>query len=131
MAEIQDLESEVSEIEAVEAKDEQAAVVEQKAEDIIPEEFRGMSVAELARIAAHARKEMGRQGNELGEIRKLADGHRSSVVQCLGIFCAVIGRNLNGLSGRQARFHVQRQLAMKCKSSERIRAGNNRYPSAI
>ena len=73
MAEIQDLESEVSEIEAVEAKDEQAAVVEQKAEDIIPEEFKGMSVAELARIAAHARKEMGRQGNELGEIRKLAD----------------------------------------------------------
>lgn len=73
MAEIQDLESEVSEIEAVEAKDEQAAVVEQKAEDIIPDEFKGMSVAELARIAAHARKEMGRQGNELGEIRKLAD----------------------------------------------------------
>lgn len=74
MAEIQDLESEVSEIEAVEQEDakvEQAAA-EAKSEDV-PDEFKGMSVAELARIAAHARKEMGRQGNELGEIRKLAD----------------------------------------------------------
>lgn len=74
MAKIQDLESEVSEIEAVEQEDakvEQAAA-EAKSEDV-PDEFKGMSVAELARIAAHARKEMGRQGNELGEIRKLAD----------------------------------------------------------
>lgn len=73
MAEIQDMEDEASEIEVVEAKDEQAAEVESKPEDIIPDEFKGMSVSELARIALHARKEMGRQGNELGEIRKLAD----------------------------------------------------------
>ena len=76
MAEVHDLEVEASELEVVEQQDtenEQAARVEQKVEDVIPEEFRGMSVAELARIAAHARKEMGRQGNELGEIRKLAD----------------------------------------------------------
>ena len=76
MAEIQDMEEEAGEIEVVEQQDttkEQAAAVEQKVEDIIPDEFKGMSVAELARIAQHARKEMGRQGNELGEIRKLAD----------------------------------------------------------
>ena len=76
MAEIQDMEEEAGEIEVVEQQDstkEQAAAVEQKVEDVIPDEFKGMSVAELARIAQHARKEMGRQGNELGEIRKLAD----------------------------------------------------------
>lgn len=79
MAEVQDLEVEVSEIEAIEqldAETKQAAEVEVKPEapeDDIPEEFRGKSQAELARIAMHARKEMGRQGNELGEIRKLAD----------------------------------------------------------
>lgn len=78
MAEIQDLEVEASEIEGIEKLDsenEQAAKVEVKTEttDDIPEEFKGKSVAELARIAQHARKEMGRQGNELGEIRKLAD----------------------------------------------------------
>jgi hypothetical protein len=76
MAEIQDMDEEAGEIEVVEQQDttkEQAAAVEQKVEDVIPDEFKGMSVAELARIAQHARKEMGRQGNELGEIRKLAD----------------------------------------------------------
>lgn len=79
MAEVQDLEAEASEIEAVEqldAEKEQAAEVEAKPEtpeDDIPDEFKGMSPSELARIAMHARKEMGRQGNELGEIRKLAD----------------------------------------------------------
>ena len=76
MAEIQDMEEEAGEIEVVEQQDsinEQAAAVASKPEDVIPDEFKGMSVAELARIAAHARKEMGRQGNELGEIRKLAD----------------------------------------------------------
>jgi hypothetical protein len=75
MAEIQDLEEEASELEVVEQQDtekEQAAKVE-VTEDDIPEEFKGKSASELARIAIHARKEMGRQGNELGEIRKLAD----------------------------------------------------------
>lgn len=42
-------------------------------DDDVPEEFRGKTVAELARIAKHAQQQMGRQGNELGEIRKLAD----------------------------------------------------------
>ena len=77
MAEVHDLEVEVSEIDAVEEQDaevKQAAPVEQvKVEDVIPDEFKGMSVSELAKIAQHARREMGRQGNELGEIRKLAD----------------------------------------------------------
>lgn len=74
MAEVQDLEVEASEIDAVEEQDsvEQATQVA-KPEDEIPDEFKGMSQAELARIAVHARREMGRQGNELGEIRKLAD----------------------------------------------------------
>lgn len=48
----------------------------------IPQEFRGKSAAEIARIAQHARREMGRQANELGEVRKLADELlRSSLVK--------------------------------------------------
>ena len=80
MAEIQEFDTEVSEIEAVEQQDAQAEQVKQAApaapqqvEEDIPEEFRGMSVKDLANIAKHARREMGRQANELGEIRKLAD----------------------------------------------------------
>lgn len=75
MAEMQDLEQEASELEVVEqqdAKEEQAAKVETPDDDI-PEEFKGMSAAELARVAKHARTQMGKQANELGEIRKLAD----------------------------------------------------------
>lgn len=63
---------EVGEIEAVAQQEEQKQQVQQPDEDI-PDEFKGMSQAELARIAKHARREMGRQANELGEIRKLAD----------------------------------------------------------
>lgn len=79
MAEMQDVfEDEVSEIEAVEQQDQQAAATVQQQqtkqqEDDLPEEFKGLSVKELANIAKHARREMGRQANELGEVRKLAD----------------------------------------------------------
>jgi len=76
MAEVQDLEVEASELEVVEQQDtekEQAAAVEVKPEDDIPEEFKGMSAAELARVAKHARTQMGKQANELGELRKLSD----------------------------------------------------------
>jgi hypothetical protein len=75
MAEMQD-DVEVGEIEAVEQQDSQAVAAVQKpaeVDDEIPEEFRGMSVKDLANIAKHARREMGRQANELGEVRKLAD----------------------------------------------------------
>jgi hypothetical protein len=78
MAEVQELDTEVSELEAVEEQIEQQQASERqeekpKQDDDLPEEFRGKSVAELARIAQHARREMGKQANELGEVRKLAD----------------------------------------------------------
>jgi hypothetical protein len=72
MAEIEDFEQEIGEIEAVEHQEvEKQAEVKQ--EDEIPEEFRGLSQGELARKLKHSYREMGKQANELGEIRKLAD----------------------------------------------------------
>lgn len=77
MAEVQELESpEVGELEVVSAQieEQQAQEPAQAApEDDTPEEFKGMSQSELARLVKHARREMGKQANELGEIRKLAD----------------------------------------------------------
>lgn len=79
MAEMIDqIEDEVSEIDAVDHQDREAEVSEapqpdQQQADDLPDEFKGMSVRELANIAKHARKEMGRQANELGEVRRLAD----------------------------------------------------------
>ena len=78
MAEVHELEveevSEIGEIEAEAQKQEQQQEeVRPDPQEDVPDEFRGKSVAELARIAQHARREMGRQANELGEIRKLAD----------------------------------------------------------
>lgn len=72
MAEVQDEIVEVSELEAEAAKEE-AKQTEQKTDDDLPEEFVGKTPQEIARIAMHARREMGRMGNELGEVRKLAD----------------------------------------------------------
>lgn len=71
MAEIQDLESEASELEVVESQDAAKAVTTE--EDNIPEEFRTLSKADLAGMLKHTRKELGRQNAEVGEIRKLAD----------------------------------------------------------
>ena len=42
-------------------------------EDIIPEKYKGKSVAEIARMHEEAEKLIGRQANEVGELRKLTD----------------------------------------------------------
>jgi hypothetical protein len=75
MAEVQEFEEEVGELEAVAEKVEQqeSKKPDVAPEDDLPDEFKGKSIKDLVGITLHARKEMGRQANELGEIRKLAD----------------------------------------------------------
>jgi hypothetical protein len=77
MAEIQEFEEvvgdEIGEIEAEAQKPAPTPVPEPTVDDDIPPEYRGLSQAELARKLKHSYREMGRQANELGEIRKLAD----------------------------------------------------------
>ena len=74
MAEMQELEQdEIGELEAVAAKIEQQESKPEVVADDIPDEFKGLSVKDLVGMTLHARKEMGRQANEVGEIRKLAD----------------------------------------------------------
>ncbi len=75
MAEVTDVDVEQGELEAVseQIQQEETRVEPPKVEDDVPEEFKGKSAAELARIAQHARREMGKMGNELGEVRRLAD----------------------------------------------------------
>jgi hypothetical protein len=73
MAEIID-DNEVSELEAVEQQDAQAAeVAKVPTEDDVPDEFKALSKSDLAGMLKHARKELGRQNAEVGEVRKLAD----------------------------------------------------------
>ena len=74
MAEIQELEDVSGELETVEAQIEQQPVVEApKVEDDIPPQFRGKSVKEIAEYALATERSLSRQGNELGEVRRLAD----------------------------------------------------------
>lgn len=75
MAEVQEMEVESQEIGEIEAEaiKEQPQVQNTPVEEDIPDEFKGMSVKDLVGMTLHARKEMGRQANEVGEIRKLAD----------------------------------------------------------
>jgi hypothetical protein len=75
MAEVQELENEeVGELEAVE-EEIQTAQVEPAAveDDDIPEQFRGKSPKEIAKYAAAMEKRLSKQGQELGDVRKLAD----------------------------------------------------------
>lgn len=72
MAEVQDFEDvseEIGEIEAVEQKQAAQSIVE----EVIPERYRGKSASEIARMHQEAEKVISRQGQEVGEIRKLAD----------------------------------------------------------
>ena len=70
MAEIQDIDGEVGEIEAVE---EQLAEPTPAEVPQIPEVYRGKSVDDLVKMHQEAEKLIARQGIEVGEVRKLAD----------------------------------------------------------
>lgn len=54
----------------VEAQDEQPP---QEQEDDLPDKYRGKSAKELARMHQEAEKALGRQGSEVGELRRLVD----------------------------------------------------------
>lgn len=78
MADIQELDGsaseEVGELEAVEQQIEQAKQEEAKpAVPEIPEKYRGKSVEDIVRMHQEAEKLIGRQAQEVGEVRKLAD----------------------------------------------------------
>ena len=70
-ADINELDTVSQEIQKQEsaAKDESKSVLE----DILPEEFKGKSPSEIAKQALFYRNQMGKQANELGEVRRLAD----------------------------------------------------------
>jgi hypothetical protein len=57
----------MNEIEAEDVKS------EAKQEEKLPAEFEGKSAIDIAKQALYFRREMGRQANELGELRKLTD----------------------------------------------------------
>ena len=75
MAEMQELEiEEVGELEAVEEQIQAASEPTADSEpDDLPEQFRGKSPKEVAKYAAAIEKRLSKQGQELGEVRKLAD----------------------------------------------------------
>lgn len=78
MAEISEVEDLQGEFESVTAdianKDKQLSEsVEQKSETVIPEKYKGKSVEELITWHQEAEKKASRLGNEIGDVRKLAD----------------------------------------------------------
>lgn len=76
MAEVQDEKSdEVGEFETVseELEKQGAAKQDDATDDVLPEEYRGKSVKDIIQIAESRKGIIGRQGNEIGEVRKLAD----------------------------------------------------------
>lgn len=50
-------------------------------EDELPEKYRGKTVAEIARMHAEAEKLLGKQGQELGELRRTADEYIKSTLR--------------------------------------------------
>ena len=71
MQETSELDTVASEIQQQEsaAKEEPKSVIE----DILPDEFKGKTPSEIAKQALFYRNQMGKQANELGEVRRLAD----------------------------------------------------------
>lgn len=52
---------------------EEVQAVEEQIEDDVPEKYRGKSAKEIARMHMEAEKLIGRQGSEVGELRRLVD----------------------------------------------------------
>lgn len=50
-------------------------------DDNLPEKYKGKSVAELARMHEEAQQALSRQGNEVGELRKVFDEYIQSTIQ--------------------------------------------------
>ena len=75
IAEVEDLQGEFESVTADIAQQEQKSepVPEKKVEDIIPEKYRGKTVEDLIVWHQEAEKKASRLGNEVGEVRKLAD----------------------------------------------------------
>lgn len=59
----------------LDTSDSTEVVKEEQVEDELPEKYRGKSAAEIARMHMEAEKLMGKQGQELGELRKVADDY--------------------------------------------------------
>jgi hypothetical protein len=68
MAEIQDIDDEVGELEAVRQQQ-----VEVKTIPELPEKYRGKSIEDVVKMHRDAEELIARQGREVGEVRKLAD----------------------------------------------------------
>lgn len=67
-------ETQPEEVQATEATNEAKEPLKQEqAEDDIPEKYRGKSAKEIAQMHMEAEKLIGRQGSEVGELRKVVD----------------------------------------------------------
>ena len=56
-----------------EVDQEEETLEEQTPEDDLPEKYRGKTAAEIAKMHQEAEKALGRQGGEVGELRKIVD----------------------------------------------------------
>lgn len=59
--------------EVVSEETQQSEAQEQAPDDDVPEKYRGKSAKEIARMHMEAEKALGRQGSEVGELRRLVD----------------------------------------------------------
>ena len=67
--------------EEVSSPEEPEETAPEQPEDELPEKYRGKSAAEIAKMHMEAEKAMGRQGNEIGELRKVFDDFVQSSAQ--------------------------------------------------
>lgn len=77
MADVEgEMSEEISEIDALsEEIQQESAAKTDEAEELpeLPEEYKGKSIKEIVQLAESRKSIIGKQGNEIGEIRKLAD----------------------------------------------------------
>lgn len=59
----------------VEAERQQEQAVQEEQEDALPEKYRGKSAKEIAQMHMEAERLIGRQGSEVGELRRLVDDY--------------------------------------------------------
>ena len=70
VSDVNELETDISPVEEVA---QEAPEQSQQDDDDIPEKYRGKTPKEIARMHMEAEKALGRQGSEVGELRRLVD----------------------------------------------------------
>ena len=107
----------LSELDVVENQTTQAPEVKQEETSVIPEKYKGKTTEEIIKMHQEAEKLIGKQAQEVGEVRKLAD--------------ELIKQNLNTTKATQERIDVEPEVDFFEDPQKAIKNTVDKHPDVL